>query len=310
MSDYSLKHFKNKFKAEGIFYTPEALSLYLKSLIDINFKSIYDPTCGRGNLLKCFDDSILKYGQELNESELQVANEALINFDGRLGDTLVNDKFTNYKFDVVIANPPFSIKWTPPIDKNIDIRFADVPALPPQSKADYAFILHCLDKINDDGMAIILSFPGVLYRSNSEGKIRKWLVDKNYIDKVIYVAGDKFEDTKIATCVLILKKNKTTDSIEFIDSEQNINKVVTYDEIVKNNYTLSVNSYIQTYAPPRETIDPKTIENQIRHGIIKQLKAQLEFSKMLHELGVGDDIVLFLDEIQEVINIFRRTLWI
>ena len=170
-----------------------------------NITEIYDPTCGNGGLLSVFNDNVIKYGQELLEEQLNSARDTLINFNGAVGDTLINPAFIDKKFDYIIANPPFSIKWVPNIE---DERFNIAPALAPQSKADYAFILHILYYLSEVGIAVILGFPGILYRGNSEYKIRKWLVDNNYIEKVVSVPGDKFVDTKITTIVFILNKNK------------------------------------------------------------------------------------------------------
>ena len=103
----------------------------------------------------------------------------------------------------------------------------------PKSKADYAFILHILSKLSDKGKAVILEFPGILYRGNSEGKIRKWLIENNYIEKVVAIPGDKFVDTKIATCIIVLNKNKINTGILFIDEQLKKEKAVSLNEIKK-----------------------------------------------------------------------------
>ena len=305
MSDYNLKTIKNNFKKAGIFYTPNELALFLQSLIDIPYKNVYDPTCGEGALLKIFADDIIKYGQEKEQRALYNAVGNVINFTGLCGDTLANDLFSDKKFDVVIANPPFSIAWRTPTDKNSDIRFKNAPCLPPPSKADYAFILHCLDKISDNGMAIILNFPGILYRGQSEGKIRQWIIDNNYIEKVIHIAGDKFVDSKISTCVIILKKNKQTDDIIFCNSELNITKTVSKTEVAKNNYCLSVSNYCYKIIE-KEIINPLELEKTARKKLLSKLKQELEFSSIVESFGdTPEPLYKFIQQIDELLNQYR-----
>lgn len=299
---FNLKAIKNEFKKHGVYHTPDDLALYLKSFIDIDYTTVYDPTCGTGALLKVFDDNIVKYGQELDNNALNVACNTLVNFTGKQGDTLAEDKFINQQFDVVIANPPFSIKWSPVNDN----RFNNAPCLAPESKADYAFILHCLDKIKQNGMAIILNFPGILYRGNNEGKIRKWLIDNNYIDKVISIADKKFIDTAIATCIIVLKKNKTTTDVEFIDTENNLSKIITYEEIVKNNYVLSVSNFC-IKPVIKEQINPNELATQINQALIKKIRIELELNKMVYEtFGHGEPLDNTIMSIDKLLNEFRR----
>ena len=177
MKDFNLKTIKQDFKDKGIFYTTKELALYLKSFLPENVKEIYDPTCGNGGLLSVFSDDVEKYGQDINADQVQVAQENLKNFHGAIGDTLANPAFTDRKFKYIIANPPFSIKW----EQKSDERFENYPCLPPKSKADYAFIAHILYCLSDDGMAVVLNFPGILYRGNSEGKIRQYLIEQSHL---------------------------------------------------------------------------------------------------------------------------------
>ena len=172
MSNYHIKSIKEEFKSKGIFYTTNELALLIKSFVDIEIDEVYDPTCGDGALLSVFDDSVKKYGQEINEHQIEVAEKRLVNFTGYCGDTLKDPAFKDKKFKCIVANPPFSIKWEPPILNGIftDDRFKFIPALPPKSKADYAFILHILHYLDSDGIAVVLNFPGILYRGNSKGK--------------------------------------------------------------------------------------------------------------------------------------------
>ena len=277
MNDYSVKSIRQDFKSKGIFYTPKELTLYLKSLVDISFDNVYDPTCGRGNLLAEFDDNIAKYGQDTNADEIEVASQRLKNFQGVVGDTLKNPAFMDMKFDLIIANPPFSIPWE--VDET-DIRFEKAPCVPPKSKADYVFIFHCLHLLKDTGQAIIMEFPGILYRGQREGKLRQYLIEQNYIEKVIHIDGNKFTDTSIATCVLVLKRNKASTDIEFIDSSKDISRIVNIDEIRENNFNLSVSSYVQE-EKEKEEIDIDNINIEIINSVIDRVKDDFERFKMI-----------------------------
>ena len=230
MKDYNLKAIRQDFKSKGIFYTTKDLALYLKSFLPDDVKEIYDPTCGNGGLPSVFGDDVEKYGQDINAEQVQNARENLMNFHGAVGDTLAEPAFTDRKFKYIIANPPFSIKW----EQKNDERFEVYPCLPPKSKADYAFIAHILHCLTDDGIAVVLNFPGILYRGQSEGKIRQYLIEQNLIDTVIAVDGGHFVDTKIATAVLIFRKNKTSTDIKFIHNGKEI--TVPVEQVAENGF--------------------------------------------------------------------------
>ena len=251
-------------------------------------------------MLSVFDDNVKKYGQEINEDQLKDAESNLKNFCGVCGDTLVNPAFMDRKFDYIIANYPFSIKWHP----TMDCRFEDCGVLAPQSKADYAFILHCLYLLSEKGKAVIMGFPGILYRGQAELKIRKWLVDNNYIEQVVHIAGKKFVDTQIATCLLILSKNKTNTDIKFIDSEHNLEKFVKIEEISSNDYNLSVSSYIQ-YEEPKPPFDPLKTQIRARKAMLNKLRKDIQVDKMVCQFE-GWDIIPFLDDLQKVIEEARN----
>lgn len=306
MKEYSLKAFKKHFAENGIFYTSEKLATTLIRYIDIDFYEAYDPTCGRGNLLRVLPDEILKYGQELNQSELEVARSELVNFTGRIGDTLADDKFGDKKFEVILANPPFSIKYDGDSLKN-DVRFKDLPVMPPNSKADYAFLAHILYHLEDDGVAIVLNFPGILYRKAREGKIRQWLVDNNYIDRVVHVPPKNFEDTAIATCILVLKKNKKSTDVLFEDLELDMQRVVKLEEIKENDYILSVNCYIQK-EEIKEKIDPLALNESIREVFKKKLKDEIYRDYLINELDndLKSDTDKYCDELIEIVKESRR----
>ena len=285
MSSYNIKSIKEEFKAKGIFYTTNELALLIKSFVDIDINEVYDPTCGDGSLLSVFADNVKKYGQEINDHQLKVAENRLTNFIGYCGDTLKDPAFIDKKFKCIVANPPFSIAWEQPILNGIftDDRFRLVPALPPKSKADYAFILHILNFLENDGIAVVLNFPGILYRGNSEGQIRKWIVEQNYIEKVIRIPGKTFVDTTIETALVIFKKNKTTTDIEFIDIEKDKSYIATFEEIRANDFVLSVSSFVQDEIK-RIKYNPNELQSISRTNMIKKIKADIENDKMLCEL--------------------------
>lgn len=298
MKDFNLKTIKQDFKDKGIFYTTKELALYLKSFLPENVKEIYDPTCGNGGLLSVFSDDVEKYGQDINADQVQVARENLKNFHGAIGDTLANPAFVGRKFKYIIANPPFSIKWEPKSDE----RFENYPCLPPKSKADYAFIAHILYCLSDDGTAVVLNFPGILYRGNSEGKIRQYLVEQNLIDTVIAVDGGHFVDTKIATAVLIFKKNKTSADIKFIHNDKEI--TVPVEQVAENGYNLSVSSYIDE-TPPREELDGNKINSDVRQSTLLLLESTLKMEKMVCDLS-GKSVKPFINDLRKVIDDFEE----
>lgn len=285
MSNYNIKSIKEEFKAKGIFYTTNELALLIKSFVDIEADEVYDPTCGDGSLLSVFPDEIKKYGQEINDHQIEVAKNRLKNFTGYCGDTLKDPAFNDKKFKCIVANPPFSIAWEQPVLNGIftDDRFRLVPSLPPKSKADYAFILHILHYLAIDGIAVVLNFPGILYRGGSEGEIRKYIVEKNYIEKVIRIPGKKFVDTTIETALLVFRKNKTTTDIEFIDTEKNKSYTATFEEVKGNDFVLSVNAFV---IEEKQQIqhDPIQLQKNARNGMLKRIKADIELDKMICEM--------------------------
>ena len=297
---YNLKAIKQEFKSKGIFYTQPELAEYMKTLIDVPIRDVYDPTCGDGGLLSVFPDETPKYGQELNDHQLTVAQSRLKSFQGVCGDTLENPGFMDKRFSCIMGNPPFSVEWQPPLPMFRDARFEAVPVLPPKSKADYAFLLHIMHLLADDGVAIVLNFPGILYRGQSEGVIRKWFVDNNWIDKIIQVPGKTFIDTAIATVILVLRKNKTTTNIEFADNELGLSRIVALDEIVVNDYNLSVNAYVQKQQV-REVLDPWELQKGARANTLKQLEKDLEFDRMVCQIE-GYDFNEYLDALKALIN--------
>lgn len=296
----NIKNIRKEFKKNGIFYTTSELAEMLKKYVDFQPKKIYDPTCGQGNLLSVFDDDVEKYGQELFDDELKKAEERLKNFHGYAGDTLKDDGFKNLKFDLIVANPPFSIKWEP---NEEDERFKNAPCLPTASKADFAFLLHILYHLDEKGKAICLEFPGILYRGQREGKIRQWLVEQNLVERVVHIPGNTFVDTAIATCIVILNKSKKTTDIIFEDTEIRKEKVVSYEEIEKNDFNLSVNYYVFEEIQ-KEKVDPWELEIKARNDFVKRLKTELEIERTVCELE-GWSNTDYIDMIEDVLKKFK-----
>lgn len=213
----------------------------------------------------------------------------------------MDDKFKGVKFDCIVANPPFSVKWQPDKLKD-DVRFCDCAALPPPSKADWAFMLHIINHLSNEGVAVVLEFPGILYRGQREGKVRRWFVENNYIDRVVNVPGNTFEDTSIATCIVVLKKNRETTDIIFEDGEQI--ETVPLSEIEENDFNLSVNIYLPEEVE-KEDIDPIVLENEARRHFLEILKKELDFDKMVCEME-GLDIEPFLNAIRAVVGKYGK----
>ena len=297
----NIKNIRNEFKKHGIFYTTNELAETLKEYVDFMPQKIYDPTCGQGNLLSVFDDDIEKYGQELFPEELEKANERLKNFHGACGDTLDKDEFAEIKFDLIVANPPFSIRWEP---KENDERFAKAPCIPTAGKADYAFMLHILYHLADKGKAICLEFPGVLYRGQREGKIRKWMVEQNYIERVVHIPGNTFVDTTIATCIIIFNKNKSNTDIVFEDREIGEEISIPIEQVIDNNFALSVNLYI-TKEEEKEKIDPIALEKLSRNQFLERLEKELQFEKQVCEME-HISIMPFIESIEQILDKYKE----
>lgn len=295
MKQKSIKNIRREFKDNGIFYTPPELAKKLKSYVDFEPETVYDPTCGAGNLLRVFHENVKKYGQELDAEQLGLID--IPNFKGYAGDTLLDDGFREMKFDCIVANPPFSVKWNPD-ELSEDERFSCSPVLPPPSKADWAFMLHILYHLSDNGIAVVLEFPGILYRGQREGKVRKWFVENNYIDRVINVPGNTFEDTSISTCIVVLKKNKTTTDIIFEDRDKI--ETVSREAVEENDYSLSVSIYIPEEIE-KEYIDPSVLENEARRSFLIRLKKELDFDKMVCEME-GISIKPFISAIRKILR--------
>lgn len=301
----SLKKYREELKKNGVFYTDKKLAEKLKSFFPTDITEIYDPTCGCGNLLSVFGDNVKKYGQELDPDEAEEAQNNLVNADIRIGDTLLADQFKDRKFKYIVANPPFSVKWQPDLLQN-DERFNVASTIPTASKADFAFLLHIIAKLEEDGIATAINAPGVLSRGNREGTIRKWMVQQNLIDRVIHIPSGFFDDTKISTCLLVIRKNKTETDITFEDWETNETKVISLQEVEKNDYCLQVNLYISKKIDNKfdnPEYDINEITKNLNDGFKKSMKSQFDIFLMLRP---KEEFNKYLQELEEIINEYKN----
>lgn len=325
----------NAGKSGGEFFTPQEVSELLTRMAvagknEVN--KVYDPACGSGSLLlkaaKILGKENVRqgfFGQEIN---LTTYNLCRINmflhdidydkFDIAHEDTLINPQhWDDEPFEVIVSNPPYSIKWEGednPVLIN-DPRFSPAGVLAPKSKADLAFIMHSLAWLATNGTAAIVCFPGIMYRSGAEKKIRQYLIDNNFIDCIIQLPSNLFYGTTIATCIMVLKKNKTDNKTLFIDAsaefvkvtnnnkltEENIHKIVEafvsradtehftrcvpYEEIVENDYNLSVSTYVEQ-KDSREVIDIVKLNAEIEQIVAREQVLRDEIAKIIAEIEV------------------------
>lgn len=265
------------------------------------------------------------YGQELNITTYNLCRINMFlhdinsdKFDIAHGDTLLNPMHWNDEpFELIVSNPPYSTKWKGDEDTTLinDPRFAPAGVLAPKSKADFAFILHSLSWLATDGVASIVCFPGIMYRGGAEKKIRQYLIDNNYIDCIIQLPANLFYGTSIATCIMVLKKSKVDNHTLFIDAsnecikvtnnnkltDDNINNIVNiynkrenvahistlahYDTIVKEDYNLSVSTYVEQ-EDTREHIDIKALNAEIEVIVERQSLLREEIAKIIAEIEV------------------------
>ncbi len=325
----------NAGKSGGEFFTPQEVSELLTKLAIVGKTSVnkvYDPACGSGSLLlksaKILGKENVRngfYGQEIN---LTTYNLCRINmflhdigydkFDIACEDTLVSPQhWDDEPFEVIVSNPPYSIKWAG--DDNAvlinDPRYSPAGVLAPKSKADFAFIMHSLSWLATNGTASIVCFPGILYRGGAEQKIRKYLIDNNFVDCIIQLPDNLFFGTSIATCIMVLKKSKKDNSTLFIDAtnecvkvtnnnkltDDNINnivgiftkredkeyvaKLVSNKEIEENDYNLSVSTYVEK-EDIREKIDIDVLNKEIDKIVAREQVLREEIKKIISEIEV------------------------
>ena len=316
-------------KSGGEFFTPQNVSkliarLAMSGLTSVN--KIYDPACGSGSLLlqakKQFDAHLIEdgfFGQEINHTTYNLArmNMFLHNinydkFDIALGNTLLNPQYGDEKpFDAIVSNPPYSVNWVGSDDPTLinDDRFAPAGVLAPKSKADFAFVLHALSYLSARGRAAIVCFPGIFYRGGAEQKIRKYLVDGNFVETVIALPPNLFYGTGISVNILVLSRHKADTKTQFIDAsgedffrKQTNNNVLTDEhierivdifdrkepveyvaalvdnsKIAENGYNLSVSSYVEA-KDTREVIDIARLNAEVKQTVerIDALRADID----------------------------------
>lgn len=326
-------------KSGGEFFTPADVSVLLTRLGTVGKKEInkvYDPACGSGSLLLKAEKILGKdairngfYGQEINITTYNLCRINMFlhdvgfdKFDIACEDTLTNPQhWDDEPFELIVSNPPYSIKWVGDKDATLinDPRFAPAGILAPKDKADMAFIMHSLSWLASNGTAAIVCFPGIMYRGRAEQKIRKYLVDNNYVDCIIQLPDNLFFGTPIATCIMVMKKNKADNKILFIDASkefvkvtnnnkltpENIDRIVdvfskheeiqhfshlaTYEEVAGNNYNLSVSTYVEA-EDTREKIDIVKLNAEINDIVAREQVLRDEIDKIISEIeGVENE---------------------
>lgn len=323
-------------KSGGEYYTPQEVSELLARLTVVGkteVNKVYDPACGSGSLLLKFakvlgPDRVRNgfYGQEINLTTYNLARINMflhnINYESfsiEHGDTLIDPRhWDDEPFEAIVSNPPYSTRWEGndnPLLIN-DERFAPAGVLAPKSKADLAFTMHILSWLSVNGTAAIVEFPGVLYRGGAERKIRKYLIDNNYVDTVIQLPPDLFFGTTIATCIIVLKKSKPENTVLFIDASgefsrvgnknkllpqnqdhiletftarrdvDHVAKLVTNEDLAANDYNISVSSYVEK-EDTREAVDIQALNAEIARIVARQAELRTEIDAIVADLEGG-----------------------
>lgn len=325
----------NAGKSGGEYYTPQEVSELLTRIALVGkteVNKVYDPACGSGSLLLNFAKLLGKenvrqgfYGQEINITTYNLCRINMFlhdidydKFDIGHGDTLTDPMhWDDEPFEAIVSNPPYSIRWdgdANPLMIN-DPRFSPAGVLAPKSKADLAFVMHSLSWLATNGTAAIVCFPGVMYRGGAEQKIRKYLIDNNYIDCVIQLPDNLFFGTTIATCIMVLKKSKTENSTLFIDASKECVKVTNSNKLTQKNmdaiidayakradhdhfvvkvpnsdiaaqdYTLSVSTYVEQ-KDTREVVNIAVLNAEIEEIVAREQILRDEIAKIIAEIEV------------------------
>lgn len=327
----------NAGKKGGQYFTPADVSALLTRLGTIGkttINKVYDPACGSGSLLlkagQVLGQENVRQGYFGQEIDLTTYNLCRINmflhdvgfdkFSIIREDTLVSPQhWDDEPFDLIVSNPPFSVPWEG--DKNPllinDPRFSPAGVLAPQSKGDMAFIMHCLSWLASDGAAAIVCFPGIMYRGGAEQKIRKYLIDNNFIDAVIQLPANLFLNVTISVDIMVLRKNKKDNKVLFVDasgecikvtknnrlSDDNIARIVgavadhseikhfahlaSYDEVAENDYNLSVSTYVEA-EDTREKVDIKKLNAEIEEIVAREATLRAEINAIIKEIEVAE----------------------
>lgn len=317
-------------KKAGEFYTPQQVSYILAKIVTTgktDIKSVYDPTCGSGSLLlRVGREANVRhyYGQEYNSTTYNLARMNMLlhdvnysNFKIDNGDTIEDPAVTDERFEAVVANPPYSAKWSADPKFLDDERFSNYGKLPPKSKADFAFIQHMIYHLDDNGTMAVVLPHGVLFRGAAEGTIRRYLIEeKNYLDAVIGLPSNLFFGTGIPTSILVFKKcRESDDNVLFIDASQSFEKgknqnhladedveniVETYTnretldkysyaaslkEIEDNDYNLNIPRYVDTFEE-EEPVNLEQVQKDLNQIDDEIVEVEKEINNYLKELGV------------------------
>ena len=323
----------NAGKSGGEFFTPQEVSELLTRIATYGkteVNKVYDPACGSGSLLLksakiLGKDNVRQgfYGQEINITTYNLCRINMFlhdidpdKFDIACEDTLKNPQhWDDEPFEAIVSNPPYALHWEGsdnPVLIN-DPRFSPAGVLAPKSKADFAFIMHSLSWLASNGTAAVVCFPGIFYRGGAEQKIRKYLVENNFIDCIIQLPSNLFFGTSIATCILVMKKNKADNKVLFIDASKdcvkvtnnnkltdaNIEKIVSefakredidnishlasFDEIEAQDFNLSVSTYVEA-EDTRERVDIKALNQEIEEIVKKENILRVEIDKIIAEI--------------------------
>lgn len=321
-------------KSGGEFFTPQEVSELLTKIAIVGkteVNKVYDPACGSGSLLlksaKILGKENVRqgfFGQEINITTYNLCRINMFlhdidydKFNIACEDTLTSpEHWDEEPFEVIVSNPPYSIKWAGSDDPLLinDPRFAPAGVLAPKSKADLAFIMHSLSWLATNGTAAIVCFPGIMYRGAAEKKIRKYLIDNNFVDCVIQLPSNLFFGTPIATCIMVLKKSKADNKVLFIDasaefekatnnnklSDKNITKIVEhfssrtddpyfsrlvdYKEISEEqDYNLSVSTYVEQ-ENTKEIVDIKELNSEIQKIVEREAILRAEIDRIIKEI--------------------------
>jgi type I restriction enzyme M protein len=318
-------------KKAGEFYTPQQVSKVLAKLVTTGkrrLKSVYDPTCGSGSLLLRVAREVESvgdfYGQKMNRTTYNLARMNMIlhgvhyrNFDLRQEDTLEHPQHEGKRFEAVVANPPFSAKWSANKLFESDDRFSQYGALAPASKADFAFVQHMLHYLDENGIMAVVLPHGVLFRGAAEGRIRQYVIkERNWLDAVIGLPANIFYGTSIPTCVLVFKKcRENPDDVLFVDAsadferaknqnylrDEDVDRIVatyrersqvekysyraTLTEIEENDFNLNIPRYVDTFEEEEE-IDLDAVAREIRQIDQDMVETDRLIRGFCEELGI------------------------
>ena len=303
----------NAGKSGGEYYTPQEVSELLTKLTLVGkteVNKVYDPACGSGSLLLKFAKILGKdnvrngfFGQEINITTYNLCRINMFlhdidfdKFDIAHGDTLTEPAhWDDEPFEAIVSNPPYSIKWEGDASQILinDSRFSPAGVLAPKSKADLAFIMHSLSWLAPNGTAAIVCFPGVMYRSGAEQKIRKYLIDNNYIDCIIQLPDNLFYGTSIATCIMVMKKAKTDNKVLFIDASKEFVKVTNSNKMTEKHindivekFTKRENVEYVSNLVDYEKIDIVELNKEIQRIVAREEELRKEIDKIIAEIEI------------------------